>query len=144
MANFILSPPDKYKGKQVIISSDRLVFNSKTDAILMFSSKAIGLSSAGTLNFDSDKECIISSPKIQLGLKAGEPLILGNQAEKWLKELIQGLQFLVKSLEDNGVVIGKFEYPNMSVASPSQNLSEVLNDLLNRIKDIKSTTSYTN
>jgi hypothetical protein len=148
MAQFNLTPPSQYKGNQVILNSDRLLFNAKSDAILMFSSKAIGLSSGGTLNFDSDDTCIISSPKISLGLKedgsqATEPLLLGNQTEQWLKTLIEGLQLVVKSLENNGTVIGKLEYVNMGVAAPAQNLSEVLISLKNDLKNIKSIKNFT-
>ena len=34
--------PDKYNGKQILITSDRLIFNAKDDSILLFSNKAIG------------------------------------------------------------------------------------------------------
>ena len=38
--------PEIYQGKQVIINSDRLLFNAKDDAILLFSNKAIASSLA--------------------------------------------------------------------------------------------------
>ena len=34
--------PSIYQGKQVIINSNRLLFNAKEDAILLFANKAIG------------------------------------------------------------------------------------------------------
>ena len=40
---YIPTDPHLYQGKQVIINSDRLVFNAKDDSILLYSDKAIGL-----------------------------------------------------------------------------------------------------
>ncbi len=45
--------PKTYKGKQVIISSDRLVFNAKEDSILLYADKAIGFSTGGSIHFDT-------------------------------------------------------------------------------------------
>ena len=42
--------PDQYKQPQVLINSDRLVFNAKTDSILLSAEKSIFL---GTTNEDS-------------------------------------------------------------------------------------------
>ena len=41
--NYTPTQPDKYNGKQILITSDRLIFNAKDDSILLFSNKAIGL-----------------------------------------------------------------------------------------------------
>lgn len=86
--------PSQYKGKQIILASGRLIFNAKEDAIMMFSKKAIGFSSAGTINFDSDDYHIVNAPKIYLGLFAHqekEPLLLGNKTNDLLKELSNSL-----------------------------------------------------
>ena len=42
-----------YKDNQIIINSDRLVFNAKKDSILLFSDKAIGFSTNGSFHFDT-------------------------------------------------------------------------------------------
>ena len=84
--------PNTYQGKQVIIDSDRLIFNAKADSILLFSDKAIGFSTNGSFNFDtSDKEnskFIVNSPNIYFGLKDGnlptEPVLLGNKTKDWM------------------------------------------------------------
>ena len=77
--------PEIYQGKQVIINSDRLLFNAKDDSILLFSKEAIGFSTVGSIHFDtSDKKdgdkaskVVINSPNIYLGLKReyGEDLL---------------------------------------------------------------------
>jgi hypothetical protein len=84
--------PNIYQGKQVIIDSDRLIFNAKDDSILLFSDKAIGFSTNGSFNFDTsdkkDSKFIVNSPNIYLGLKDGdlptEPVILGHKFQKWM------------------------------------------------------------
>ena len=48
-----------YQGKQVIIDSDRLLFNAKNDSILLFSDKAIGFSTRGSIHFDTSSTKIV-------------------------------------------------------------------------------------
>ena len=75
---------NRYKGKQVLINSDRLVFNAKDDSILMYSDKAIGFSTKGSIHFDTTQikegeesenlspgRFVVNSPHIYLGLEAG-------------------------------------------------------------------------
>ena len=53
---YIPELPEIYQGNQVIINSDRLLFNAKTDSILLYSDKAIGFSTNGSIHFDTSKE----------------------------------------------------------------------------------------
>ena len=53
---YIPDAPNIYQGKQVIINSDRLIFNAKDDSILLFSNKAIGFSTNGSFNFDTGNQ----------------------------------------------------------------------------------------
>jgi hypothetical protein len=77
MANY--KPEFPYLGEQIIINSGRVILNSKDDSIFLFGKKAIGFSSAGTINFDTNNSIIMNSPKIYLGLEAKEPIVKGNQ-----------------------------------------------------------------
>ena len=103
--------PEIYQGKQVIINSDRLLFNAKDDAILLFSNKAIGFSTNGSIHFDtSDKKegkepskVIINSPNIYLGLKYNgdlptEPAVLGDYLDRWQMDLLETLEGLIDDL----------------------------------------------
>ena len=65
--------PGTYLGNQVIINSDRLLFNARQDSILLYSNKVIGFSTNGSFHFDTgDKKhksnFIVNSPNIYLGL----------------------------------------------------------------------------
>jgi|TARA_R110000803_G_scaffold140415_3_gene206949 hypothetical protein len=104
--------PSIYQGKQVIINSNRLLFNAKEDAILLFANKAIGFSTNGSIHFDtSDKKdgekaskVVINSPNIYLGLQYNgdlptEPAVLGNYlGDIWLLDLLETLEGLIDDL----------------------------------------------
>jgi len=84
--------PDQYAGKQIIINSGRLVFNSTTDHILLSSNKSINLNAVEGVNIDTPV-VTFSSGKMFLGSKnATEPLLLGNQTVNLLNQLLVNLQ----------------------------------------------------
>jgi hypothetical protein len=101
--------PNIYQGKQVVINSDRLIFNAKDDSILLFSDRAIGFSTNGSFHFDTSDDInskfIINAPNIYLGLKdtnlPTEPVILGNKMKEWMvgdDELKDGLLDILDSI----------------------------------------------
>lgn len=68
---------NKYDKNYVILTSDRLIFNSKDDSIFLLSKKSISLSAIDTVNIDigiSGKQdpnrnvFVVNSPNIQFGL----------------------------------------------------------------------------
>ena len=52
-------PEFPYLGEQIIINSGRVILNSKDDSVFLFGKKAIGFSSAGTINFDADTQGVL-------------------------------------------------------------------------------------
>ena len=105
-----------YQGKQVIIDSDRLLFNAKNDSILLFSNKAIGFSTRGSIHFDTsntkDSKVVINPPNIYLGLKVNkelptEPAVLGDELDDWLTG-INGLLDVIEGIIDD--IIFKVSY----------------------------------
>ncbi len=86
-----LIPPSIYEGQQVVINSDRLLFNARTDSILLISDESVGISTNGTFNVDSGDIAIINSPEIYLGLDAVEPVVLGDTLLGLLEELCDAL-----------------------------------------------------
>ena len=92
-----------YQGKQVIINSDRLIFNAKEDSILLFSHQAISFSTNGSVHFDTKKgdnnNFIINCPNIYLGLDSNDDLptesaVLGEKLEEFLNEMLDMVQNL--------------------------------------------------
>ena len=95
-----------YDNNQIIINSDRLIFNAKQDSILFSSNKIIGFNTNGSFHFDSEKNFIVNSNKIILGLKntpdgtiiyGQEPALLGNQTEEWISDLIDTIVSFIDS-----------------------------------------------
>ena len=107
--SYIPQSPGTYQGNQVIINSDRLLFNAKTDSILLFSDKAIGFSTNGSFHFDtsSDKnenKFVINSPNIYLGLEFDnsyptEPAVLGDQLEDALNRMLTLISGILDDME---------------------------------------------
>ena len=81
--------PKQYQGNQVIINSDRLLFNAKNDCVLVFAKQAMSFSTNGSIHFDcgpnmasdpnnpnkdipnSNSEFVVNAQKIILGFKNG-------------------------------------------------------------------------
>jgi hypothetical protein len=81
-----------YKGKHIILLSDKLTFVSRKDSVDIFGKKYISLCTKGTLNLDVEKSTIINSPEIFLGLDAEEPLLLGNKWVSLMGSLINAIE----------------------------------------------------
>ena len=85
--NYKPDNPNAYTGKQIILNSDRILFNAKDDSVLLFAQKSIGFSTEGSFNFDTGtgngSHMIINTPLIYLGMDwdvlAKEPAVLGNK-----------------------------------------------------------------
>ena len=98
--------PGSYTGNQVIINSDRLIFNAKHDSILLFANQSIGFSTNGSFHFDTskndDSNFIVNSPNIYLGLDEGnlptEPALLGNITEEWLNNMLDMIDGILDDL----------------------------------------------
>ena len=94
--------PGIYQGKQVLINSDRLVFNAKMEDILLYSNEGMGFSTNGSFHFDTSggdgNKFVVNAPDIYLGLDSDkyptEPALLGDKTEdylKFIKHLIFGI-----------------------------------------------------
>jgi hypothetical protein len=96
----------KDQENQVIVTSGRLLFNAKDDYILGFSDKGVNFSTNGGfhINGGSGKNSLthINTEKIYLGLNAedkGEPVLMGNTTEEWMRDLIDCLEQMILTWE---------------------------------------------
>lgn len=92
------SQPNQYTGKQIILNSGRLVFNSTVDHILFSSKKSINLNAVESLNFDAPQSIIQSNSVLLGGKGATEPLLKGDTTITLLSELITQLSNLSTAL----------------------------------------------
>jgi len=95
---------DVYKGKQILLNSDRVVINSKEDSILISGKKSINLS-AGTVNIEGGEYVGFESQQIYLGSEAinlplgkKQPAVLGLENKKLMIEIINSLQEIATTL----------------------------------------------
>lgn len=133
-------PDFPYLGEQIIINSGRVILNSKDDSVFLFGKKAIGLSSAGTINFDADEAIIMNTPKLYLGLDAKEPLVKGTQLTIMLDDILDALKVLSSQLKNtqdsNGVFI-------TNIITASDSLEKSVGRIKSRVKDITSKQNFT-
>ena len=93
------SQPNEYAGKQIILNSGRLVFNTTEDHLLLSSIKSINLNAVESINFDTTGPTVLQSGEVYLGSKnATEPVLLGQSTVNLLQTLLQELATLTNIL----------------------------------------------
>jgi hypothetical protein len=91
--------PNEYAGKQIILNSGRLVFNTTEDHLLLSSIKSINLNAVESINFDTTGPIVLQSGEVYLGSKnATEPVLLGQSTVNLLQTLLQELATLTNIL----------------------------------------------
>jgi len=90
---------NEFSGKQVIINSGRLVFNSYNDHILVSSNKSVGLNAINSVNIDTPLT-VVQSDNVLLGSKnATEPMLKGNLLITELQSLLNQITLLSTALQ---------------------------------------------
>lgn len=127
----------EYSGKQVILNSGRLVFNTTQDHLLLSSQKSINLSAVESINLETTNDIILQSGNVYLGSKsATEPVLLGQSTIDLLQTLLQELAALTNILSTQiGVPTGAPLIPTNTQASVT-NLT--INNLLAQLNSLAS------
>jgi hypothetical protein len=90
--------PNEFSGKQIILNSGRLVFNSTNDHILLTSNKSVNLNAVSSINIDTPLT-VIQSDKVLLGSKdAVQSMIKGDLLITELQLLLSQLTLLTTAL----------------------------------------------
>ena len=135
--------PDKYAGSQVILNSDRLVFNAKTDHVLISGQESVFLGGNRSLNFNAGQNIVVECDDIKLGDKeATEPLILGDKFLSDLSSLLQEIITLGNTLGASPIMIAPFT-PSPAHIVPSTGMSIKAQTMLTNIETYKSKISKT-
>ena len=91
-----------YEGSQVMINSDRLVFNTKVDSIILNSQSTISLTSLNTTGiYSQEGDVVLQSAKnnIRLGdAKASQSVMLGDAFLDDFEKLLVKLQAMAQTL----------------------------------------------
>jgi hypothetical protein len=129
--------PNQYIGKQILLNSGRLVFNTTEDHLLLSSAKSISLSSLSSVNLDAS-EVIMQTSKIYLGSKnANEQLVLGNTAVAQLEEIVDILKILLNACK----LAANSGGPVASLKGVADTLTTRLNSI--NLKAMLSNSNYT-
>lgn len=134
--------PNTFAGDQIILNSGRLLFNSKSDSILLSSQDTINLNAVNSLNVDAPKS-IFNSKEIYLGDKnANESVILGD---KFLSDLQKVLLSLISLSAALATPIGTPgpSAPNAAIPGPATDTQIKAQNMLNKIEQYKSKVSKT-
>lgn len=144
--------PNLYNGKQVIINSDRILFNAKSDSIFLFSNESIGFSTNGSIHFDTSEvkdgenanKFVLNSPNIYLGLTyegnlPTEPAVLGDELEIWCKDLLDLLDDILDDIENK---VSYVSGPPGSPTAPNPANSFLLLLRRNQIKSLKTDVHF--
>ena len=119
---YVPAQPNIYQGKQIVLNSDRILFNAKNDSILLFADKSIGLNTQGSINIDNKGLFVINSrSEIYLGLKGKEaptePALLGDKTGTYLKDILTLIQELTVFMASEF----KVTVPMVGVSAPGPN-----------------------
>jgi hypothetical protein len=133
--------PDKFVGEQVILSSGRLLFNSKNDSILLSSFDTINLNSINSVNIDSPTT-VIKSNQVFLGDKyAKESVILGDKFLTDFQSLMSSIITLSSALKSSPIAHPAAAAYNSVVPLQASNVQRAANKMLNKIQSYKSQVS---
>jgi hypothetical protein len=121
--------PKVYTGKQVILNSGRLLFNSTQDHILLSSKKSINLNTVESVNIDAATQTVIQTPELYLGgIETAQPVVLGNDLVDLLTKILNDLSFLTGALQNQlGVPVG-------TPIGPTNLVAQAINDKIGGYK----------
>lgn len=152
----MIKSPNQYQGKQAIITSDRLLFNSREDSLLTANGHII-FSTNKDFHFNTNNintgKFAVNSPKIHLGVikdsnpeLANNPAVKGKELEDLLESLLNHLNMLYTTvlplLTGITTVPGAPTIPSPTNPGLISPLISELSTLKARIKQIKSNNVY--
>lgn len=132
-----------YGSPQIMLSSGRIVLNSKTDSIILTSRKIIHLSALDSINIDGGNKITLASSTVNLGsAQADQQVMLGNKFMDDFKILLQLLSNTSNTLSTLvGTVPGAPLSPALTVNAI--NLADKCNKLSVSLDDYLSKTTKT-
>ena len=137
-SSYKLAPtkPEQFAGEQIILNSGRLLFNTKSDSILMSSKNSINLNAINDVNIDAPKT-VIQSKTVKLGDRdAFESVILGDK-------FFTDLNLLLTQMISLGTALPSITPPNPAIATSATAMTQVAIQMLNSLETYKSKTTKT-
>ena len=132
--------PDGLGGNQIIINSDRLIFNTKKNAIIMTSPTAIGLSA----NYEIGLEVPNDTGKVMLGdaMDQTQPALGGKLTMELIDKLLDYLITFANDISSAKGTCVDFTIPISDIYPGSKGLVASLKELKTRMDEPKSKTVF--
>lgn len=99
------TPEFPYKGNQLILMSDRVHIQSKSDYVILLGKQGVLLSTPKDVHINSESGIFLDSPSIELGHDAivqGEKIILGETFIDHLTLFLKQIKYAGEKLEKVG------------------------------------------
>ena len=136
-----------YSGEQIVLSSGRLVFSSRSNDIYFNSKRYINMSAGDKVTIDvgaidSDNEeniFLVNAPKMQLGLErygTVEPIVKGEELDTVLSDLME-------ALTDYSLMVAATAPTPVLSNIPASLLIGRLQGIKSQLENFKSTKSFT-
>jgi hypothetical protein len=136
--------PSEYTFPQIILNSNRIVLNAKTDSILISGEKSVGISSNGSVNIESTSEINLSSKLVRLGgVEAEQSVLLGDETVELLKNLVNEVSNLATALQTIKMWPGGAPTPDPTINPVAKLANTNLKNIRNKLDSIKSKTVKT-
>ena len=140
--------PKNYSGNaQIILNSDRLVFNTKKDDILLYSQTNTEVYAKQDITLNAENDIILNSKHIILGIQTPDkpqyptqPAVLGTNLEDILCDLAEALASFGNSL--TSTVSTPAGSPLVTVNTAGSSLSDKILDIVDKIEGIKSKSVF--
>ena len=130
--------PAQFTHPQIIINSDRIILNAKSDSILISGQNSVGLSSNNSINLEA-KQIYLDGTDIRLGSKnASQSALKGDITVEYLKILINELKNITEALKTVQTWPNGTPVPNSTMLTVANSAQNVLNSVYNNIDSIKS------
>ena len=133
--------PNIFAGEQIILNSGRLLFNAKTDSILLTSADSIKINSLNNVIVESPIT-VVQSKEIFLGDKASEPVILGDKFLSSFSRLLTQI-ITVAGVLQTPIGSGIPFTPNAPIAGAATQLFSEANNMQLEIENFKSKVTKT-
>ena len=143
IGRYDLHRPEKFEGKQIIINSDRLVFNTKLEDINFYSKRSVNIIAEDRIVLEGHGT---SNPNFGIFIGGADvkakarlqPILAGDQMMKLFKTLIDKLMvFSLKQSFAQSSFAGKLVYLG-KMNDPASELYGALSDLSTRMEEPKS------
>lgn len=132
--------PSQFNKPQILLNSDRIIIDAKTDSVLLSAQKSVGLLSNESINIETKSISIQGSKEIKIGNNNLEPVLLGDQTAILLEYLIKSINILAESLKLNKDYPSGIPLPDSVNLITGDNVISVLQTLQTEfLPKIKST-----